>query len=71
MEKKEIYKKILDILEKKINKNEYKIQPSVFVGGANMSTELQLSQLINNVGDSYDIKTVANTCFDRILKHME
>lgn len=72
MEKEEIYKKILDILEKKNNNNsEYKIQKNVFVGGANLSTEEKIHKLTNGIGNSIDIKVAAKMSFDRISKHMK
>lgn len=71
MEKEEIYKKILDILEKKINNSEYKIQKNVFTGGASLSTREKLHKLTNGIGDGVDIKTMANMSFNRISKHMK
>lgn len=71
MEKEEIYKKILEILEKKINNSEYKIQKNVFTGGANISTSEKLHKLTTGFGDSVDIKTIATSSFERIAKHKQ
>lgn len=71
MEKKDIYKNILQILEKKIDNSEYKIQKNIFVGGKNLSVEEKLNELTNGIENSIDIKVIAKMSFDRISKHMK
>lgn len=72
MDKEEIYKKIFNILEKKINHNQYNIQQNILEGGSqNSSSQLAITNLVRNVGESQDIKNVAEQSFARIIKHSQ
>lgn len=68
MEKEEIYKKILEMFEKKISYEDHRIQPTTFNanGGSNMA---KIEKIVNSVGDVLDIKNIANKSFERIAKN--
>ena len=74
MKKEEIYKKIIEILEKKYSKknktSDVIIINKIFVGGRT-DFENKLSNIEFNAKNPIDIQDVANASFNRILKNIK